>query len=914
MMAATDIELHERWLRERDADAFAALVRAHSAMVYATCRRILRNAAEAEEVAQECFWKFAQSQEPMRSSAAAWLHTVATRQAVNRLKSEQRRRARETNYAAQCPELESGEWKEVRPHVDEALEALPESLREPILMHYFEGETHAALAEREGVAQSTITRRIQQGLDRVRRELRRKGVAVSVAGLTEGLAVEAASTVPAGLRASLMKIAFAGAKASTRATTGAASRTSALTWVLRAGAAAATIAVGAALFLAGETNQPPANESPRPVAAEESQTNENDTKADVADGTRPASRLDSNDVPATTVTEQAASPATLAAGELFPDDPEPAGTNPESQSVAIEGTVIDTSGYPIEGAQVWAVEHATWWYEATRPAFGATTDQSGAYRIEKAACCNSLVVSVTAPGQDDAFQIVSPDKPGKVLQVDFTLEPGVTLHGRVLDASGTAVSGAIVRVEGYMFMAGFLEDDGVRPGTRTSSGSGGRQGFAVTGEDGRFVMGTPLGGLVTLKVAAGSHGQSIFHQVPVGTGEEQVLVLLQTSTLFGTVRDAAGEPAVGVRVRAAGWFHIDWDDGEGRNGAVSAQTYVGIGDTDADGHYRITGLPGGLEYRARVVEPSVEPSFSHARTLTPEENLGVIEPGSERRWDDRIERFMQVTGRVVGTPSGAPIERRFNIKYLRDGNRVDVTMSDDSGAFSFQVFEPGPYLVYAGLDWFPEDVQFAYGREVRFQPGETAEVALTLPDPFSIAVDVVELSGKPVAGAEVGVTWGMEKRQSTFHLGRTDANGHFAFSSCFPGMEHWLHIAAPGFVPAVSTPIAGESGDTFPAERLVLHRAGGIEGTLIDRDGRPIVNAPINVTVLDGGGRSTSRNQIPPRVSVETHTDDRGGFAVADAIPEGPVVLEIQGESGTLELGPVEIQPDVILDVGALRF
>ena len=55
-MADTDTLLLHRWRNQSDAESFSRLVERHGAMVYAVCRRVLRNDADAEEVTQECFF------------------------------------------------------------------------------------------------------------------------------------------------------------------------------------------------------------------------------------------------------------------------------------------------------------------------------------------------------------------------------------------------------------------------------------------------------------------------------------------------------------------------------------------------------------------------------------------------------------------------------------------------------------------------------------------------------------------------------------------------------------------------------------------------------------------------------------------------------------------------------------------
>ena len=60
LMDQSDRSLIQRWQREADGDAFSELVRRHAQMVFAAANRILRNAADAEEVAQDSFAKSGQ--------------------------------------------------------------------------------------------------------------------------------------------------------------------------------------------------------------------------------------------------------------------------------------------------------------------------------------------------------------------------------------------------------------------------------------------------------------------------------------------------------------------------------------------------------------------------------------------------------------------------------------------------------------------------------------------------------------------------------------------------------------------------------------------------------------------------------------------------------------------------------------
>ena len=89
-----DIALIQRWNDSRDPDAFAEIVHRYAGLVYGACLRVLRNASDAEDVAQECFMKMGKAPVHVNSSLGGWLYTMATRRAINQLRSETRRSER----------------------------------------------------------------------------------------------------------------------------------------------------------------------------------------------------------------------------------------------------------------------------------------------------------------------------------------------------------------------------------------------------------------------------------------------------------------------------------------------------------------------------------------------------------------------------------------------------------------------------------------------------------------------------------------------------------------------------------------------------------------------------------------------------------------------------------------------------
>ncbi len=143
-MSPSDAMLMDRWRRRSDAEAFAEIVGRHVGMVYGTCRRLLGD-SEAEDVVQECFIKLSQSELRHGQAIGGWLHRVATNACLDRLRATQRRQQREEAFATR-PRQSEISWDDLQEHVDEAVAALPDDLRLPIIYHFLEGRTHQDVA------------------------------------------------------------------------------------------------------------------------------------------------------------------------------------------------------------------------------------------------------------------------------------------------------------------------------------------------------------------------------------------------------------------------------------------------------------------------------------------------------------------------------------------------------------------------------------------------------------------------------------------------------------------------------------------------------------------------------------------------------------------------------------------------
>jgi RNA polymerase sigma factor (sigma-70 family) len=204
-----DVTLLRKYHDHGDALAFRELVAAHAGMVFATARRVTRDAALAEDVTQETFIELARNSDRVTESVGAWLHRVAWRRACNVIRNEVTRRRYEETGAESLHERDEAIWDEIEPHIDEVLNELPDKVRQSIVEHFLEGRTQQQVAVRLGVSQATVSRLLDCGISEVRSRLQRRQLFWG-GGLGLLLATHSAPAASPNLVVALAKLAVSG--------------------------------------------------------------------------------------------------------------------------------------------------------------------------------------------------------------------------------------------------------------------------------------------------------------------------------------------------------------------------------------------------------------------------------------------------------------------------------------------------------------------------------------------------------------------------------------------------------------------------------------------------------------------------------------------------------------------------------
>ncbi len=860
-MSGADYVLFNKWTRGHDAEAFKTLCHKYAGMVYATCLRILRNAADAEDAAQDCFETLARQARGPKGPFGPWLHRVATNRALDHLKSGERRRRREEEFAKEGDAALEPVWDDIYKHVDQAIAELPEKLRVAIVAHFIEDQTHEAIAQQEGVSRSAVTRRVQRGIEQVRKTLRRRGMLVSAGALGTAMSAHLAEAVPlpSRLARSIGKLALAGP--STGGVLAAAVGTGAMWGPVIVGvlAACSLAALSGGLVLWH-------SEDPQPEPA---------YTAQVASVTQTSSDATSPAAP-----ESVAPPTADVPSEPMASD-EAEEPLAEGGFATLSGTVKDDQGRPVADADVLLVDTAEIdtafsldaGYVRPASAMRTTSDERGEYHFAAIPFDGSALAS--AAHRDWACKYsktVSLAFGQDTKGVDLELVPGKALSGRVLSAGGVPVANALVVTQHAWNRRGY---------TRS-------RGYTLTDAAGRFTLFFGLDAdWCTLRVSSAEYGQSFF--VNLSTSEKNAQLRMQsTATLRGRVTWQGGRPAQGVVVSVCGSLPEPQMSTQYSGGRPEAGFEA---EVDAEGNYEIAGIMPALEYRGNIVQKDADNPLKKAPLTAINKRL-EFKPGEVTVWNAVISGTITFQGVVRTQKTGSPAPGVW-IHVLKDGQHTLHGFgreTDKNGEFKIELGTgPGRYDVFAGpfhtLDaGYSQEYISRFGKRITLRGGESVDPELKVFEPISLPVRVVNSRGEAVESVQTTlrvVTLDGEKKAFGSPR-RLDDDGRTVFLVYWPVTEFWLELKP--FPPTADSPVttsrhfSASLGDVLPEETFVLDDLCGLTGVLLRPDGTAFSRTSLSIEVeYDDGAYEV----------VNVRTDEQGLFEKADCLRARPIILRL---------------------------
>lgn len=412
-------------------------------------------------------------------------------------------------------------------------------------------------------------------------------------------------------------------------------------------------------------------------------------------------------------------------------------------SETISGTVTDSAGTPIEGVQVYANT-----YDSDQPADSAVTDKGGdyilsvdpgTYRVRACPGCSDPMLPYAnqyANGTsvwNDAQEVDTTG--GPVTGLNFTLEPGGSISGQVLDSDSNPIASLTLAV---------LNDD------QQWVDAG------VTDPAGNYVInGVPYGSFKVLACASCFNGTATYINsyyngsltfeaaspvtVDAVTNPSDINFSLEVgSAIEGIVTDISDAPLEDIQVAA-----VQWDT------ASSQWQWVRDVRTGADGKYTISGLLDG-SYRVQACPECsgkyyVGEYYNNKTNIDESDEVNLAVGETVSNIDFSLDAAAIISGHVTG-PGGSALQ---NIPILAD-NTDETNYSgwtDADGNYTITV-KPGSYKVHTQLEWNSElsSVNLLNQYYNHAASADTAEVLTLESQTTTSNIDFSLLEGNTIQG------------------------------------------------------------------------------------------------------------------------------------------------------------------------
>jgi hypothetical protein len=461
----------------------------------------------------------------------------------------------------------------------------------------------------------------------------------------------------------------------------------------------------------------------------------------------------------------------------------------------IEGRVL-ASGRPVPGAEVQLVEPRSSGVSFTIRSVSGTADGDGYYRID-GVTPGARTFQAEAKGYRKTVRELDAREGGNAL--DFALEAGAQITGRVVDDAGSPVSAALVTL---------------REGNNSWNLPNG-----VSGPDGAFTLVGVADG--TYRIAAQKEGF-------VRDREGQEVTVAGSSVSGVEVTLATGGAIVG-QLSGLDFTELAqvsvWVDDEFHTGRVSP-----------DGNYRI-----------EQVEPGERRVVASVRGARQTEGRVTLDAGErEARLDLEFKDGHLLTGQVLR--NGEPA-RGQAVSLTGPGVAGRWSETDHEGRFRYEGLDSGTYdlevMDRRGQTNHKESVELSADRDLRIDL-QTAPIAGRILD---------LLDKGPVSGVQVSLLQpeGQESQSFMKLEAVTDARGGFRLPDV-PEGDWRVRATLDGYAPGEAT-VHLDAGSPEDDLEIVLQATEGVTLEVVLPSGRP--PDTIRTAVLDAAGRVAATTTYP---------------------------------------------------------
>ena len=207
-----DAQLLRDYAEAKSQDAFTQLVRRHLDLVYSAAVRQVRSPQLAEEISQSVFTDLARAADKLKPDTVltAWLYQVARRTAIDVIRRESRRQARERLAVEMAAMNTTADWNQIAPVLEDAMETLDETDRAAILLRYFENKSLREVGQSLGTSDDAAQKRVSRAVERLREFFSKRGVTIGAGGLVVLISANAVHAAPVTLLPAISTTVLAG--------------------------------------------------------------------------------------------------------------------------------------------------------------------------------------------------------------------------------------------------------------------------------------------------------------------------------------------------------------------------------------------------------------------------------------------------------------------------------------------------------------------------------------------------------------------------------------------------------------------------------------------------------------------------------------------------------------------------------
>ncbi|MCX5659418.1 MAG: redoxin domain-containing protein [Planctomycetota bacterium] len=338
------------------------------------------------------------------------------------------------------------------------------------------------------------------------------------------------------------------------------------------------------------------------------------------------------------------------------------------------------------------------------------------------------------------------------------------------------------------------------------------------------------------------------------------------TTIGGRVVDDAGQPVAGATVNLE---VVKTFPNPLQRVDISYETTK----TNAQGEWTYPGLPEKCE---SIRLGALHPNFASGPGWFPMDEFKPMEKLRDRTAVLTLARGVPIVGQVLDE-AGSPISKA-TVGYGRDRvptNVLPEVVADKEGRFALTCKEGDmAVLTFKAKGFAPTIEEFAMGREKR-------ELAVRLKPAKTLEGTVVDVEGKPIAGARVYLdTW---RGARTLNVGlESDAEGKFTYSSA-PDDEILIDVYKRGY--ADNRKFKAVAG---AENKVVLLPPTKVKATVVDAaTGEPVKGFTVirGIDFKNGGAVFFQRDNGP---SMERANVSDGAFSLELTYPYPAYVLRVE--------------------------